>query len=100
MTINIDKNELIEFVTDYWIKHKGYTPTDPECFWKIIDKHYDLYGNFVDWDGGALFDTPHIPEPMVKKLSRDIFDEAVEVIKRKVKAVLEQQKQAENQEKG
>ena len=74
MTINIDKNELIEYVTDAWIEHTGMMPDDPEDFDEAIHYKYNL------------------PWAVAKKLSRDIFDEASIVIQRKLNVIQEQKR--------
>ena len=42
MTINIDKNELIEYVTNACIEHTGMMPDDPEDFDEAIHYKYNL----------------------------------------------------------
>ena len=86
MTINIDKKNLINIVTDIWIERWNKLPTNPNDFGMIINEYYDQYGKFVGWDGDEDWKNPHIPLPVAEKLSRDIFDEAVEVINSKLNA--------------
>ena len=86
MTINIDKKNLINIVTDIWIERWNKLPTNPNDFGMIINEYYDQYGKFVGWDGDDDWNNPHLPLPVAEKLSRDIFDEAVEVINSKLNA--------------